>query len=43
MKIEENTIVLLPDGNLTTGENIIRALKLEERILKFAKEGENNG
>ena len=43
MKIEENTIVLLPNGDLTTGENIIRALKLEERILKFAKEGENNG
>ena len=43
MKIEENTIVLLPNGDLTTGENIIRALKPEERILKFAKEGENNG
>ena len=43
MKIEEETIVLLPNGDLTTGEQIIRALKLEERILKFAKEGENNG
>ena len=43
MKIEENTIVLLPNGDLTTGENIIRAQALEERILKFAKEGENNG
>ena len=40
MKIEENTIVLLPDGDLTTGEQIMRALKLEERILKFAKEDE---
>ena len=38
MKIEENTIVLLPNGDLTTGEQIIRALKLEERMLKFAKE-----
>ena len=43
MKIEENTIVLLPNGDLTTGENIKRALKLEESILKFAKECENNG
>jgi len=40
MKIEENTIVLLPNGDLTTGENIMRALALEERILKFAKEDE---
>ena len=40
MKIEENTIVLLPNGDLTTGEQIIRALELEERILKFAKEDE---
>ena len=43
MKIEENTIVLLPNGDLTTGENIMRALALEERILNFAKEGEING
>jgi hypothetical protein len=40
MKIEENTIVLLPNGDLTTGEQIMRALALEERILKFAKEDE---
>ena len=40
MKIEENTIVLLPNGDLTTGENIMRALALEERILNFAKEDE---
>ena len=43
MKLEETTIVLLPNGDLTTGEQIIRALALEERILSFAKEGENNG
>ena len=43
MKIEENTIVLLPNGALTTGEQIIRALALEERILSFAQGGENDG
>ena len=43
MKLENDTIVLLPNGELTTGEQIIRALALEERILNFAKEGENNG
>ena len=43
MKLENDTIVLLPNGELTNGENIIRALALEERILSFAKEGENNG
>ena len=43
MKIENETIVILPNGELTNGENIMRALKLEERILSFAKEGENNG
>ena len=43
MKIENETLVILPNGELTNGEQIIRALKLEERILKFAKEGENNG
>ena len=43
MKIEENTIVLLPNGDLTTGEQIIRALALEERILSFAQGGENDG
>ena len=43
MKIEENTNVLLPNGDLTTGEQIIRALALEERILSFAQGGENDG
>ena len=43
MKIEENTIVLLTNGDLTTGEQIIRALALEERILSFAQGGENDG
>ena len=40
MKIENETLVILPNSELTNGENIIRALKLEERILKFAKEDE---
>ena len=43
MKIENETLATLPNGELTNGENIIRALKLEKRILNFAKEGENNG
>ena len=43
MKIENETIIILPNGELTNGEKIIRALKLEQRILSFAKEGENNG
>ena len=43
MKLENDTIVLLPNGELTNGEQIIRALALEKRILNFAKEGENNG
>ena len=43
MKIENETLVILPNGELTNGENIMRALALEERILNFAKEGENNG
>jgi len=43
MKIENETLVILPNGELTNGENIIRALKLEERILSFAQGGENDG
>ena len=40
MKIENETLVILPNGELTNGENIMRALALEERILNFAKEDE---
>ena len=43
MKLEPETIVILPNGELSNGEQIMRALALEERILSFAKEGENNG
>ena len=31
---------MMTNGELTNGEKIIRALALEERILKFAKEDE---
>ena len=37
MKIEENTIVLLPNGDLTTGEQIMRALALETRMLHYVE------
>ena len=37
MKIENDTIVLLPNGELTNGENIMRALALEKQLLIFAK------
>ena len=40
MKIENETIIILPNGEPTNGEKIIRALALEERILNFAKEDE---
>ena len=40
MKLENDTVVILPNGDLTNGEQIMRAIKLEQRILKFAKEDE---
>ena len=43
MKIENDTIVLLPNGELTNGERILRALALEKKLLVFAKEGELDG
>ena len=39
MKLENETIVILPNGELTNGEKILRALALEKQLLIFAKEG----
>lgn len=41
MKLHPETIFILPDGELTTGEKILRALELEKRILAFAGDEED--
>ena len=38
MKLENETVVILPNGELTNGEHIMRALQLEKQMLLFAKE-----
>ena len=43
MKIENDTIVLLPNGELTNGENIMRAIMLEKKLLIFAKGDDLDG
>jgi hypothetical protein len=37
MKIKEDSLVLLPNGDLTTGEKIMKALELEKRILNLVR------
>jgi len=37
MKIEADTIVILPNGRITTGEKIERALALETRMLHYVE------
>ena len=37
MKIENETIIILPNGELTNGEKIMKALKLEDRMLQYAR------
>ena len=37
MKIENETLVILPNGKVTSGERIVRALTLEEKMLQYAK------
>ena len=37
MKIENETLVILPNGKVTSGERIVRALTLEEKMLEFAQ------
>ena len=38
MKLENETVVILPNGELTNGEHIMRALNLEKIMLQYAKE-----
>ena len=37
MKIEKETIVILPNGELSNGERIMRALTLEKRMLQYVQ------
>ena len=37
MKIENETLVILPNGKITNGEKIVRALQLEKAMLEFAQ------
>ena len=37
MKIENETIVILPNGELSNGEKIMKALKLEAKMLQYAR------
>lgn len=43
MKIENETIIILPNGELTNGEKIMRALQLEKQMLLFAKGDDLDG
>ena len=39
MKLKEDTLVILPNGKVTNGERIIRALALEEKVIDYVKKG----
>ena len=43
MKLENDTVVILPNGDLTNGEQIMRAIMLEKKLLIFAKGDELDG